>query len=169
MKATKLFLALILASVLLAAPVLAQEKKTVVIGDSLKTGMPLKEAIALMGIPETMVIVRGTNPASDSVVIKYAQQGVAIHALNMGNVIEGIELFPNFKGSFSSGISLGADFQSLIGKYGAPQSLTQNIARYPKLGMYFLINKSDKKVLSAKTFAKDSKLLEHRLSNPLWD
>lgn len=168
MKATKLFLALILVGVLIA-PVGAQEKKAIVIGDSLKTGMPLKEAIALMGIPETMTIVRGTSSAVDSIIINYSQQGVAIHALNMGNVIEGIEIFPNFKGSFSSGIKLGANFQDLIGKYGAPQSLTKNIARYPKLGIYFLINKSDKKVLSAKAFSKDSKLLEHRLSNPLWD
>ena len=75
-----------------------------------------------------------------------------------------LELAATFKGTFKSGIKIGDPFPMLVEKYGVPTSYTAQVARYPDDGLYFLM--SNDNVLSAKTFTKDTKLIEAQLMNP---
>ena len=150
----------------LSGSAMAQEGE-LVIGKDVKTGITLKDAFTKLGIPDSIQIIRGTDALTDSLMIAYPEKGLTIYVLGGKTMVEGIELAPSFKGSFVSGIRLGDGFNKVVGKYGVPQSLTENVLRYPAEGLYFLINKSDKKLLSAKVFSKNSKLLEQRLANPI--
>lgn len=147
-----------------STPVIAQNNAAIEIGKNLKVGMPLKEAISLLGIPASVKVGRGTEPAADSIVIEYLDQGIMVYALNKGTLIEGIEVLPTFKGLFSSGVKIGDKFPTIIEKYGTPQSLVMETARYPELGLY--LHLKDDVLLSAKMFVKGSKLLDSRLANP---
>lgn len=163
MKAVKLPVTIFFASCLLATSAFA-DSAVLVIGQNLKVGMPLKDAIALLGIPSSVKVNRGTEAALDSIAVERLDYGVVIHALSKGTTVEAIEILPTFKGHFSSGVKIGDKFSALVEKYGMPQSVGMEIARYPELGLYFLLK--DEILLSAKTFVKGSKLLESRLANP---
>lgn len=143
-------------------PAQAQNESVIEIGKNLKVGMPLKDTIALLGIPNSLRVIRGTDSNTDSVVIEYPEQGLVIYALSKGAMIEGIEVLPVFKGRFASGVKIGDKFPTLVEKYGAPQSLVMGTARYPDLSLYF--NLKDDVILSAKVFMKGSKLLDSRLA-----
>jgi len=84
--------------------------------------------------------------------------------MSKGKIVEAIEILPTFKGSFDTGFKRGDPFSMMVAKYGAPESLSSQIARYPSIGMYFLM--SNNKLLSAKLFAKGTKLLEHKMVRP---
>lgn len=58
-----------------------KEKEAIVTGKSLKVGMPLEKATALLGIPKLITVKRGTEPEMDSISIEYLNYGVRIHAL----------------------------------------------------------------------------------------
>ena len=161
---------------LMASVAIAQEKSTVpettltpgqiVIGGNLTTGMPLSSTITLLGIPDTIKVVRGTSADRDSIQITYARHGLVVRAMSGGSKIEGIEVGPTFKGSFKaeSAIKLGVKYEMLIGEYGLPTSLTAQVMRYPQRGLYFQLNNN--RLLSAKTYASGSKLLDANLMNP---
>lgn len=148
-----------------AAPVASGEGK-IVIGENLSAGMPLSQVITMLGIPEQVKVIRGTSLDRDSIQITYAQHGLVIRALSGGTTVEGIEIAPSFKGTFKSesGIKLGVKYQMLIGEYGLPASLTAQVMRYPDRNLYFQLN--NERLLSAKTYAPGSKLLDARLVNP---
>ncbi len=148
---------------LFAGPALAEEKVALVIGKNLKVGMPMKEVIALLGIPDKFVVNRGTEPLTDSVVIEYPMHGVVIYTLNKVTTVEQIEVLPDFKGAFAEGIAIGAKFNDLIDKYGTPKSLHAQMARYPDQGMYFQLEKD--KLISARVFQKNSKIMDLQLIN----
>ncbi len=135
-----------------------------VIGQNLKPGMPLSEAIKTLGIPSSVIINRGPDASKDSIEIDYPAHGLKIRALNSGNQVEAIELSPTFKGKFENGLKMGDKFQKIISLYGVPQTLTSQVVRYPDHGLYFLLNKDA--LLSAKTFLKGTKLVQHQLMNP---
>ena len=159
----KLFKAIALAMwvAVLATPVLAQEAAPLVIGKDLQVGMPLQDVIAKLGIPHNIIVNRGTEPQNDSIAIEYANHGVVVHSMSRKGTLEEIEVLPTFKGTFAEGLKLGAKFTDLIGKYGMPNSLSSQVARYPETGMYFVL---DKEVLiSAKVFAKNSNILDLQL------
>lgn len=166
MNAFKLFAAL-LCAVFLAQPSWAEEKKEqkgptpIVIGKSLKVGMPLEKAISLLGVPKTINIRRGTEPETDSLSIEYPEHGIVIHALTRKTAIEEIEVLHTFKGRFADGLKIGSKFPGLMEKYGMPQSVKSHIARYPKIGMYFFL-KNDT-LVSVKVFAKNSKLFDYKM------
>jgi hypothetical protein len=144
-----------------ATPVLAQEAAPLVIGKDLKVGMPLQDVIAKLGIPQSIIVNRGTEPQNDSISIEYPNHGVVVHAMSRKGALEEIEVLPTFKGTFAEGLKLGAKFTDLIGKYGVPNSLSSQVARYPETGMYFVL---DKEVLiSAKVFARNSNILDLQL------
>lgn len=161
---------------LIASVAIAQEKSTVpgmtlapsqiVIGDNLSPGMPLNGTITLLGIPDKVKVIRGTSKDRDSIEITYTKFGLVVRAMSNGTKIEGIEVGPTFKGSFKSdsGIKLGVKYEMLIGEYGLPTSLTSQMMRYPKRGLYFQLNND--RLLSAKTYANGTKLMDANLMNP---
>ena len=154
---------------LMASGAFAADNKSqakLVIGENLTPGMPLKQAIELLGIPDQIAIVRGTSVDRDSVKISYAAHGLIIRALSNGTQIEGIEIGPTFKGTFqsASGIKLGVKYEMLIGEYGLPNTVTAQMMRYPDRNLYFQLN--NERLLSAKTYISGSKLLDANLMNP---
>ena len=161
---------------LIASVAIAEEKSTVpgmtlapsqiVIGENLSPGMPLNSAMTLLGIPDKVKVVRGTSQDRDSIEITYAKFGLVVRAMSNGTTIEGIEVGPTFKGSFKSdsGIKLGVKYEMLIGEYGLPTSLTSQVLRYPKRGLYFQLNND--RLLSAKTYVNGTKLIDAHLMNP---
>jgi len=154
----------------------AQEKSTVpgeplapgqiVIFGNVSPGMSLNSAIVLLGVPDKIKVVRGTSADRDSIEITYARHGLVMRAMSGGSQIEGIEVRPTFKGTFKSdsGIKLGVKYEMLIGEYGLPTSLTSQIMRYPNRGLYFQLNND--RLLSAKTYANGTKLIDAHLMNP---
>jgi len=162
---------------LMASVATAAEKSTVpapttltpgqiVIGENLKPGMPLKATIQMLGIPDTIKVVRGASNDRDSIEINYANHGLVVRAMSLGSRIEGIEIGPSFKGSFKSenAIKLGVKYEMLIGEYGLPTSLTAQVMRYPQRGLYFQLNNN--RLLSAKTYLNGTKLIDASLMNP---
>jgi len=147
------------------APVVSGEGK-IVIGENISAGMPLKDAVQFLGIPDHVKVVRGTSSDRDSIQITYAQHGLVLHALSEVPKVEGIEIMPTFKGTFKSesGIKLGVKYEMLIGEYGLPASLTAQVMRYPDRNLYFQLN--NERLLSAKSYAPGSKLIDARLMNP---
>lgn len=136
----------------------------VVFGGNLMPGMSFKDALMVLGVPEQIRVNRGLEPATDSVEIKFPSYGVTVRALSEGQTVEAIELSAMYRGEFKSGIKFGDSFPTLVEKYGVPTSYTAQVARYPDEGLYFLM--SNNNVLSAKTFTKDTKLVEAQLMNP---
>lgn len=162
MKAAKT-LVMILLVAMLATPALATEKISLVIGKNLKVGMSIHDVIALLGIPQKIQVIRGTEPLTDSVAIKYREHGVVIHSMHDKTLVEQIEILPAFKGTFAEGIKIGAKFPEMIDKYGMPDTLSSDVARYPDRGLYFVLQ--NEKVVSAKVFKKNSKILALRMIN----
>lgn len=147
----------------LATPALAQE---LVIGKkgNLSAGMPLRDAFKTMGYPDAFIVKRGPSSTFDHIEMPYASLGIVIRAMSKGQVVEAIEIQPTFQGKFDTGFKRGDPFTELVKKYGTPQSLSSEIARYPSKGMYFLMSNGN--LLSAKVFAKGTKLLEHKMVRP---
>lgn len=144
-----------------AIPVKAQNGSDLVIGENLKVGMSLVDAFKLLGLPESIQVKRGTDSRFDSVAIEYKEYALTIHALTDGKSIEGIELAAKFAGRFKSGIKIGDNFETLVEKYGIPESLTSSIVSYPRQNLFFMLD--GKKIVAAKNFKKNSKLLGNRL------
>jgi hypothetical protein len=149
-----------------AVPAPTVSRSQVVIGQNLKPGMPLNDTIVLLGIPDNIKAIRGTSNDRDSIEITYARHGLVVRAMSGGTRIEGIEVGPTFKGTFKSesGIKLGVKYEMLIGEYGLPTTFTAQVMRYPKRGLYFQLNNN--RLLSAKTYANGTKLMDAKLMNP---
>ena len=145
------------------APAKAKKKKPegLVIGKNLKVGMPMEEAIKLLGIPRSIKIKRRTESKLDSISIEYVNHGIVLHSLNGKKKIEVLEILPQFKGRFAEGIKLGEKFTALIEKYGVPLSMNASLAKYPEKGMYFSLKENV--LIAAHVFAKNSKILSHQL------
>ena len=162
MKFGKLFGVVLMVS-LLVSPAISWSAE-LVIGKNVTPGMPLSEAIKVLGIPESVSVVRGPDEGLDSIEINYAKQGLLIRALSQGSKVEAIELSPQFAGKFASGLKLGDKFPKIVSLYGVPKTVTSQVVRYPEHGLYFLLNQDT--LLSAKAFSKDTKLMQHQLMNP---
>ncbi len=159
----KKMLSVTLLIAVLVSPALSWSANLVV-GQNLKTGMPLSEAIGVLGVPQSVVVHRGPDSALDSIEINFKNHGVKIRALNGSQTVEAIELSPAFKGSFANGLKLGDKFQKIIQLYGVPATVTSQVARYPSQGLYFLLNKDT--LLAGKSFSKGTKLVHHKMMNP---
>ena len=138
-----------------------KKKEDIVIGKTLTTGMSLESALSTLGIPRSIRINRGTEPERDSVSVEYLNHGLRIHALTQNSTIEELEVLPEFKGKFVEGAKIGSKFPELIESFGIPESKDSSIAKYPHRGMYIFL-KNDT-MISVKLFAKNSKLLDHKL------
>ena len=106
----------------------------IIIDENLKPGMPLKDAIELLGPPERM-----TPSNSGTIVIPYDALGLSIEIINGGTIIEKIHVLPSFKGRFASGIEMGADFQKILSAYNQPDIMTKDIIDYSDLARRFQI------------------------------
>jgi hypothetical protein len=168
----KTLIGVLLMSVMASGAFAADEKKPalapgqIVIGENVSPGMPLNQAIEVLGVPDKVKVVRGASQDRDSIEITYAQHGLVLRAMSNGTKIEGIEIGPTFKGTFKSesGIKLGVKYEMVIGEYGLPASLTAQVMRYPERGLYFQLN--NERLLSAKTYANGTKLMDANLMNP---
>ena len=138
-----------------------KKKEELVIGKTLTTGMSLESALSTLGIPRFIRINRGTEPERDSISVEYLNHGLRIHALTQNSTIEELEVLPEFKGKFVEGAKIGSKFPELIESFGIPESKDSSIAKYPHRGMYIFL-KNDT-MISVKLFAKNSKLLDHKL------
>ena len=134
-----------------------------VIGETLKTGMQLNEALTLLGTPNSVKVNRGTEIKMDSISINYPNQGIRVLTLTKKNTIEEIEVLPEFKGSLPNGIKIGSRFSDLVKTYGIPTFKDSSIIKYPEMGMFLFLK--DNALLSAKLFHKNSNLLEYKLLN----
>lgn len=140
-----------------------KEDEGLVVGKNLKVGMSLTQAFTLLGVPDMITMERGTEARVDSFSVAYPKQGVVIHALNGKKAVEGIEILPTFKGTFAKGIKLGASFKEIIETYGTPDSYQAQMARYPEIGLYFVLK--EEALVSAKTFKTGSPILDLQLIN----
>ncbi len=143
------------------APAKAKKPAGLVIGKNIKVGMSLEEAVKLLGIPRSIKVVRGTESRLDSTAIAYANHGIVLHTLNDKKRIAALEILPQFKGSFAAGVKMGEKVTVMIEKYGVPQSMNAEMAKYPEKGIYFSLKKNT--LVAAHIFAKNSKILSHQL------
>ncbi|MFC1838753.1 hypothetical protein ACFL1N_04170 [Thermodesulfobacteriota bacterium] len=129
----------------------------IVIDENLKPGMPLKDAIELLGPPARVKVSdKGT------VVIPYNELGLSIEVMSDGTVIEGIHLRSSFKGRFASGLKIGSDFQKILSLYKDPDIMTEDILEYFDTGRIFKLSRE--KLVGATLYSNKSKLFQ-RMSN----
>ena len=76
-----------------------KEKEVLVIGKTLKIGMPLEAALSLLDIPKSIKINRGTEQEMDRISVEFLNHGLRIHALTQNTKIEELEVLPEFKGA----------------------------------------------------------------------
>ncbi len=135
----------------------ATAEPNLVLGENIKIGMSLNEVFELLGPPDTLLTNRGTAKDSDSIALKYSGVGLLLHVISGTNKIEVVEALKNFKGKFSSGLTLGSEYKKLFEIHGLPKSLNSNVASYLDLGMQFVI--VNDRIFSATFFDKNSKHL----------
>jgi hypothetical protein len=127
----------------------------ITIDENLKPGMPLKDAIDLLGPPDQVKI-------SDigTVIIPYDSIGLSIEVLSGGTIVEAIHLQSGFKGRFASGLVMGDDTQKIITGFNQPDTQTKEVIEYSLPARRFLISQ-DK--LSGADLYKDKSALYHQI------
>lgn len=110
------------------------ENSRIIIDENLKPGMALKDAIDLLGPPESIKV-------SDigTVVIPYSALGLSVEVLSDGTIIEGIHLQSNFRGRFASGLEIGVEAQKILTVYNQPDIMTKDIIEYSDIARMFQI------------------------------
>ena len=103
----------------------AVENTQIIIGENLKPGMTLKDAMQLLGTPDTITVSK-----NGTVLMPYNTLGLSIEAMSGGTTIEAIHVQPAFKGQFASGIEIGTDFQKILSVYNQPDIKTKEIIEY---------------------------------------
>jgi hypothetical protein len=132
----------------------AESGSRIIIDENLKPGMPLKDAIELLGPPEKVKI-------SDigTVIMPYDSIGLSIEVLSNGTIVEAIHLQSGFIGSFASGLVIGDNTQKIIASYSQPDTKTNDVFEYSLPSRRFLISQ-DK--LSGADLYKDKSALYHQ-------
>jgi hypothetical protein len=128
----------------------------IIIDENLKSGMALKDAIELLGPPETIKVSN-----NGTVVIPYDTLGLSIEMMNNGTTIEAVHVQPSFKGRFASGIQIGADYQKILSTYNQPDIMTKENIEYFDQARIFQIHEG--KLSGADLYAPTSTLY-HRSS-----
>lgn len=109
--------------------------RSIIIDENLKPGMTLKDAVELLGPPERVTISnKGT------IIIPYSALGLSIEIKNDGTLVEGIHVGSSFKGSFASGVEIGADSQKILSAYNQPDVMTKDIIEYTESARVFQIH-----------------------------
>lgn len=127
------------------------ENTRIVIDENLKPGMSLKDAVELLGPPETIKV-----SSFDTVVIPYSALGLTIEVMSNGTIIEGIHLQPAFRGRFASGLEIGADLEKILSVYNQPDIMTKDIVEYSDLARRFQIHRG--KLVGADLYSGKSTL-----------
>ena len=129
----------------------------IIIDENLKPGMPLKDAIELLGPPErTQVTKIGT------IVMPYDTLGLSIEVMSDGTIIEGIHLQSSFKGRFASGLEIGVDIQKILSVDNRPDIITKGIIEYFDMARIFHIDEG--KLVGADLYSGES-ILYRQVSN----
>ncbi len=132
----------------------------IIIDENLKIGMPLKDAIDLLGSPERIQVTK-----SGTVLLPYNTLGLSIEVESDGTIIEGIHLLSSFRGQFASGLEIGVDFQKILSVYNQPDIMTKEIIEYSDIGRIFQIHQgrlvgadlySDKSTLYRQVSSKET-------------
>jgi hypothetical protein len=110
--------------------------KSIIIGDSLRAGMPLQDAFILLGPPGSTTVEQGRAPADNRIRMEYPAHGLVI-ATTQGLIVDAIEIQPAFTGQFASGVRIDDPVTALITAYGMPASMTPERAIYPDQGFVF--------------------------------
>jgi hypothetical protein len=113
----------------------AADSTQIIIDENLKAGMTLKDAIQLLGPPESIKI-----SDTGTVIIPYDSLGLSIEVLNDGTVIEGVHLQSTFKGKFSSGLGMGVDYKEILAAYNQPDVMTKDRIEYSDNATVFQIS-----------------------------
>lgn len=133
----------------------ANDRK-IIIDKNLKPGMILKEAIELLGPPESIKLSN-----AGTIIIPYDTLGLSIEVVSDGKTIDSIHIESSFKGSFASGLEIGAETQKIISVYNQPDIFTGEKMEYSSIGRIFQIHQG--KVTGADLYSDDSKLY-HRIA-----
>jgi tetratricopeptide (TPR) repeat protein/Mg-chelatase subunit ChlD len=141
--------------------------RLIVIGENLRLGMPLKEAMDLLGAPQDLAIEPGTTAAEARIRLDYPQHGLVLVATAADKTLHSIEVRSVFRGQFAAGIKIGDSASALLQAYGMPAVMTPQEARYPDQGLVFKFD--DAKLVSATVslkappeVAKPSEVVEER-------
>ena len=123
----------------------------IIIDENLKPGMPLKDAIELLGPPEMIQVSKiGT------IIIPYNTLGLSIEVMSNGTIIEGIHLQSSFKGRFASGLEIGVDSQKIMSVYNRPDIITKGIIEYFDIARIFQIDQG--RLVGADLYSGESAL-----------
>ena len=107
----------------------------IIIDENLKIGMPLKEAIDLLGSPEKIQVNE-----TGAVVMSYDALGLSIEAGSDGTMVGGIHLLPSFRGKFASGIEIGTDSEKILAVYNQPDIMTEDTIEYSDMARVFQLH-----------------------------
>ncbi len=121
----------------------ANQPRQMIIGKDLRLGMPLPEAMGLLGIPEKVRTLDATTDGKGW--LDYTNLGLAIASRQGGKTVEAIKVDSGFKGQFENGLKMGDLFTSVIVHYGMPTSMTPQAATYLDKGLTFRFQ--DQKVI----------------------
>ncbi|MBN1832378.1 MAG: PDZ domain-containing protein [Deltaproteobacteria bacterium] len=108
----------------------------IMIDENLKIGMPLKDAIDLLGSPEKIQV----SQAGTSILL-YDTLGLSIEVLSDGTRVEGIHLLPSFRGQFASGLEIGSDSERILSVYDQPDIMTEDTIEYSDMARVFHLHK----------------------------
>jgi hypothetical protein len=123
----------------------------IIIDENLRLGMPLKDAINLLGPPERIQISKiGT------IVLPYDTLGLSIEVMSDETIIEGIHLQSSFKGQFASGLEIGVDFQKILSVYNQPDMMTKGTIEYYDIARIFQIDQG--RLIGADLYSEKSTL-----------
>lgn len=123
----------------------------IIIDENLKIGMPLKDAMDLLGSPEKIQVTEiGT------IVLSYDALGLSIEAVNDGTIVEGIHLLPSFRGKFTSGLEIGVDSEKILSVYNQPDIIKENTIEYHDMARVFHIHRG--KLAGADLYSEKSTL-----------
>lgn len=119
------------------------------INRNLKPGMPLKDAIDLLGPPERIQVSQ-----NGTILLPYKTLGLSIETMSDGTLIEGIHINSNFSGQFASGIKIGVDYQKILSTYNQPDIMTKDMIEYYDKACIFLLQKG--KLVGADLYSEKS-------------
>ena len=142
---------IILVDLISSAIAISADSTQIIINENLKPGMTLKDAIELLGPPES---VKAGN--AGTIIISYDSLGLSVEVMSDGTVIEAIHLQSAFKGKLSSGIKMGVDFQEILSAYNQPDLMTKEKIEYSDIATVFQISQG--KLVGADLYSGKSTL-----------
>jgi len=142
---------IILVDLISSGIAMSADNTQIIINENLKPGMTLKDAIGLLGPPESIKVSN-----TGTIIIPYNSKGLSVEVMNDGTVIEAIHLQSAFKGKLSSGLEMGVDFQKILSAYNQPDLMTKEKIEYSDIATVFRISQG--KLVGADIYSGKSTL-----------